>query len=1167
MKERLLKLLLAVLLVFSLVPKAVFAEGDEASGNTNDPIAETGNDPAEDKDDDKKDPVVAEGEGEEGDPVTPVPGDSPKDPVNPVDSEEDKKEEDKKEEEPQGEKAEAVADLLMAKKDDDVDKQEEEQLYERTILMYVIGSDLESVSGLASFNLEQILNSYFSKGNKIKYIIMTGGTDENEGWFLDSSYLYDPNGSNPDEISNEYNCIWEAKGKDAAENPGKLVLLDGDGIFNKPAKPVSEEDAILHPEKYEWMSDPEVLKAFINYGVNNYPAKQYDLILWDHGSGPMGGYGMDEHSGNMLSFAQLIDVFSDNNLTRAGKKFDIINFDACLMNSIELTLAFAPYTDYYIASPELVPGDGEYYSGWLNLLGENPGIDGYDLGKKIVDDFYYYYTEGEGTQEGTLALVNTKALVNSGIVSDLITMNNILCSELENLKFYDELASELNSIHYGNNLYYVDLGNLVSQICVAVKEFDETYVPVGGKDLEVNAYYDVALRILKILQNETIIYNCCTKGIHTTGDFMYRDVDGDVIFSDPSTIPGSGLESSGTYIYFTAVNYYRDTKEYITEITSVIEKLPDGELKAFLGEYLKTMNRWSILVKTGQTITQMLNDEDLDYKKEDLDYETVEGRWKYNPLAGDESGIDFSQWNYYMREMVKSVSETFANYSEYHSWMDKMVKQMTEEAIVKKNISLYEAETVEGKGYQVRFSDIKKRVIENVSYNLVAEIPILRDYLIAEKMEWMFDGQNSKSGELPIGSVAGSEEFDMDLDKTTVETFIEDYIRWLNGSEAKWNLDPIDEKWFALKDAEGKLHVVTMEMYHDYYLIPVTYEIGGTDEAGYPLVEMAALFFKPDENSDALDLSWLMINDGGAYRPIDAQDLKKSMTLKPCMAIELMVSNDYAPISTSFDIVYDEKTGKNNTDQIKLVFTDIDNIPDIKDTTGDGKKLTSQIVVTDIYGTKINISDMIDKPDGKIYDINFAKVMDDEYDGKKHSPRLVLNGVTLKEGRDYKISVWEGDASFDEIGEYQVYLEGMGDYTGSGWMTYRILPGYNNKKGANAIWYKGSGNGCEFTYERSKDPEMTYRHFADYAKRAVKVDGKVVSENNYEYASGSLIIRLKPEYLNSLSVGNHAIVVVFDDNESKPIRFTIRDKEEEKKHEPAHYIFPITGVERMYISR
>ena len=162
------------------------------------------------------------------------------------------------------------------------------------------------------------------------------------------------------------------------------------------------------------------------------------------------------------------------------------------------------------------------------------------------------------------------------------------------------------------------------------------YVPVEGKDLETNAYYDVALDILKILQNETIIYNCCTKGIHTTGDFMYRDVNGDIIFSDPSTIPDSGLESSGTYIYFTAINYYRDTKEYMGEVSDVIKILPDGELKAFLSDYLKTMNRWSLLVKTGQTITQMLNDDDLDYKKEDLDYDTVEGRWKFNPIADDE---------------------------------------------------------------------------------------------------------------------------------------------------------------------------------------------------------------------------------------------------------------------------------------------------------------------------------------------------------------------------------------------------------------------------------------------------------------------------------------------------------------------------------------------------
>ncbi|MBQ6492773.1 MAG: hypothetical protein IJI92_02785 [Erysipelotrichaceae bacterium] len=49
-----------------------------------------------------------------------------------------------------------------------------------------------------------------------------------------------------------------------------------------------------------------------------------------------------------------------------------------------------------------------------------------------------------------------------------------------------------------------------------------------------------------------------------------------------------------------------------------------------------------------------------------------------------------------------------------------------------------------------------------------------------------------------------------------------------------------------------------------------------------------------------------------------------------------------------------------------------------------------------------------------------------------------------------------------------------------------------------------------------------------------------------------------------MSAGKHDITVVFDDNISKPIFFTIRDREKEKK--PTHYNLPITGVERVYIS-
>lgn len=63
-------------------------------------------------------------------------------------------------------------------------------------------------------------------------------------------------------------------------NAGKLVLLDGDGITGAEGTAVAAKDKL--------MSDPQTLKAFINNGVENFPAKKYDLILWDHGGGPAG---------------------------------------------------------------------------------------------------------------------------------------------------------------------------------------------------------------------------------------------------------------------------------------------------------------------------------------------------------------------------------------------------------------------------------------------------------------------------------------------------------------------------------------------------------------------------------------------------------------------------------------------------------------------------------------------------------------------------------------------------------------------------------------------------------------------------------------------------------------------------------------------------------------
>ena len=132
------------------------------------------------------------------------------------------------------------------------------------------------------------------------------------------------------------------------------------------------------------MTNPATLSAFIQKTAQNFPADRYGLILWDHGSGSVSGYGYDElnpRSGSM-SLAGINQA-----LTNGGVKFDFVGFDACLMATVETALMLDAHADYMIASEETEPGYGWYYTGWLNLLNGNTSVDTVTLGRKIVDDF------------------------------------------------------------------------------------------------------------------------------------------------------------------------------------------------------------------------------------------------------------------------------------------------------------------------------------------------------------------------------------------------------------------------------------------------------------------------------------------------------------------------------------------------------------------------------------------------------------------------------------------------------------------------------------------------------------------------------------------------------------------------------------------------------------
>ena len=209
-----------------------------------------------------------------------------------------------------------------------------------TIMVYMCGTDLESRAGMATNDLNEMLDANISK--KVDLIVYTGGC---AGW-------------KNSKVSSRYNQIWQVKS-------GSFKCLDKNAGTGS-------------------MTDPATLTSFIKWTSKNFPANRNELILWDHGGGSISGYGYDEknqRSGSM----NLAGI--DRALSNAKVKFDFIGFDACLMATAETALMTADHADYLIASEETEPGIGWYYTNWLNDLSDDTSMSTLEIGRRIADDF------------------------------------------------------------------------------------------------------------------------------------------------------------------------------------------------------------------------------------------------------------------------------------------------------------------------------------------------------------------------------------------------------------------------------------------------------------------------------------------------------------------------------------------------------------------------------------------------------------------------------------------------------------------------------------------------------------------------------------------------------------------------------------------------------------
>ena len=121
----------------------------------------------------------------------------------------------------------------------------------------------------------------------------------------------------------------------------------------------------------------------------------------------------------------------------------------------------------------------------------------------------------------------------------------------------------------------------------------------------------------------------------------------------------------------------------------------------------------------------------------------------------------------------------------------------------------------------------------------------------------------------------------------------------------------------------------------------------------------------------------------------------------------------------------------------------------------------------------------------------------------------------------------------EEGGSYVVYVLLVEKDTGEESVSY-----YSNTDGNGDSWNQGSDETLDFTFKSSEGDDDTFERF-----EGIQVDGEDVEEKHYDAEAGSVIIRLKPSFLETLKPGWHTLTAFFDDGNDPTVYFAILPRE------------------------
>ena len=271
----------------------------------------------------------------------------------------------------------------------------------------------------------------------------------------------------------------------------------------------AESGAVVQDTVYRFpdrnSAEPESLTSTMKVVQTMFPADEYGLFLWSHGTGwlPQGHYSKSFGSDNgvEMDIKEMVNAIP--------YKLSFVVFDACLMGCVEVAYQMKDSVDYVISSPTEILSYGFPYSKVFKHAFSYPTDP-----VAIAREYFYYYNGMSGNSRyGTISVVKTSEL------DELAAASKAVFDKYGDfIPTFD--ASKVQKYFRENKHWFYDFDDFITQLAgsadaapvkAALKKavpykaatsyfFDlaidsdkysglGTYIPFSPADLELNEYY------------------------------------------------------------------------------------------------------------------------------------------------------------------------------------------------------------------------------------------------------------------------------------------------------------------------------------------------------------------------------------------------------------------------------------------------------------------------------------------------------------------------------------------------------------------------------------------------------------------------------------------------------------------------------------------------------